>query len=144
MKKPYNGKLGICPDHPCRWIEIWFGMVGGLRTVVVSFKYKNQLRCDRSKLGLLHYFGLWLIQHPAFPYRCDNNIYYSLVSRTILLQQTINQKLQRVNKCWIQPKTQHCCLVNFLSPLALNGIIRMHPAWRRPMIMSSSDTSSTR
>jgi len=31
------------------------------------------LRCERSKSCLFHYFGLWLIQQPVVPYRCDNS-----------------------------------------------------------------------
>jgi len=43
-KKPYSGKLGIHPDHPHHRIEIQFGIVDGLRELVLSFKFhQNQL-----------------------------------------------------------------------------------------------------
>ena len=32
--KTYRGKLGICPDHPCRWIKVQFGMVAILQAIV--------------------------------------------------------------------------------------------------------------
>jgi len=38
-KKPYSGKLGIHPDHPCRPMEMPFGKVGGLPAVAISFKF---------------------------------------------------------------------------------------------------------
>jgi len=40
-KKPYSGKLDICPDHSHR---VQFGVVGGRQAVVLSFQFdQNQL-----------------------------------------------------------------------------------------------------
>jgi len=61
-KKPYSGKLGIRPDHPRCPIEIPFGVVGGLPTVI-SFKFhQHRLNCEGTKFGSSHYLGHWLIQ----------------------------------------------------------------------------------
>jgi len=44
-KESYSGKLGIRPDHP-RWrSDMWSCMPGGLREVVISFKFRqNRLK----------------------------------------------------------------------------------------------------
>jgi len=44
MKETYCGKLGVRPDHP-RWrSDMWSCMPGGLREIVVSFKFcQNRL-----------------------------------------------------------------------------------------------------
>jgi len=55
-KKPDSGKLAIRRDHTPytrRWIEIPFGVVGGPRTVVVSFKFHHML---------------WRVENCPFPF----------------------------------------------------------------------------
>ena len=42
-QKPNSGKLGIRRDHPRRRIDVEFCLVGGLREVVVSFKFHQKL-----------------------------------------------------------------------------------------------------
>jgi len=34
-----SGKMGICRDHPHRWIEMKFCMVGVLQEIVLRFKF---------------------------------------------------------------------------------------------------------
>jgi len=41
--KSDSGKLGIRRDHPRRRIDVEFCLVGGLREVVVSFKFHQKL-----------------------------------------------------------------------------------------------------
>jgi len=38
-EKKDSGKLAICPDHPCRRSEVKVCMPGGLRCVVLYFKF---------------------------------------------------------------------------------------------------------
>ena len=48
-KETYSGKLGVRPDHP-RWrSDMWSCMPGGLREVVISFKFsQNRLNGFRD------------------------------------------------------------------------------------------------
>jgi len=44
-KETYSGKLGVRADHP-RWrSDIWSCMPGGLREVVLSFKFRQNFAC---------------------------------------------------------------------------------------------------
>jgi len=71
-KKPYSGKVVICPDYPCRWIEIPFGMVGGVQAVVISFVFhQNRLSGYRNQAHL-NYLSQQLIQWPVLQHRRDN------------------------------------------------------------------------
>jgi len=38
-EKKDSGKLAICPDHPRRSTEVKVSMLGGLRCVVLYFKF---------------------------------------------------------------------------------------------------------
>jgi len=65
-KETYSGKLGVLPDHP-RWrSDMWSCMTGGLREIVLSFKFRqNRLNgfryVGRSKFAISYYFDQWLI-----------------------------------------------------------------------------------
>jgi len=68
-----SGKLVIRPDYPRRRIEVKVCMPGGLRCVVLYFKfYLKSVQwfwsCGWSKIALPHYFGQWLIQQLELPY----------------------------------------------------------------------------
>jgi len=44
MKETYCGKLGVRPDHPRCRSDMWSCMLGGLREIVLSFKFHQWSR----------------------------------------------------------------------------------------------------
>ena len=51
-KETYSGKLGVRPDHP-RWrSDMWFCMPGGLREVVLIFKFRQNRLNGFRDLGV--------------------------------------------------------------------------------------------
>ena len=72
-KETYSGKLGVRPDHPRRRSDMWSCMPGGLREIVLIFKFRqNRLNGFRDLWG----------RNLPFPILKASRLYNSLYYRT--------------------------------------------------------------
>jgi len=75
-KETYSGKLGVRPDHP-RWrSDMWSCMPGGLREIVLSFKFRQ------NRLNGYYGFRELVCQNLPFPILKASGLYNSLYYRT--------------------------------------------------------------
>jgi len=73
-KETYSGKLGVRPDHPRRRSDMWSCMPGGLREVVISFKFRQNRLNGFRDVGRGSKF--------AISYKACSGLYYNSYYRT--------------------------------------------------------------